>query len=264
MTDCWGLEEGRVHLGDARDLIPRIPDASVRMVFMDPPYGHNNNNGDLIHRWEEALGIGVAGAPRPIQSDGRAEATPLLADVLALLPRVMTPDCCCCCCCCCGGGGPDPQFATWALLLDRSPWRFFHAVVWDKGGLGMGWRYRRNYELILVAHLRRGKLAWEWTGSGTETANVVRLGKILPGAHQHPTQKPVALAEHFLRLHTRPGDLVLDPFAGSGSTGVACARLGRRFIGIESDPTWVEHANRRLSITPPGDDLPLFAAEPTA
>jgi len=252
---------GRVHLGDAREMVRLLPDGSVPMVFMDPPYGHNNNNGDLAHHREAALGYPVAehGAARPIQNDGAA-ATPLLADVLSELARVMTPDYyCCCCCCCCGGGGPDPQFARWSLLLDQAPWRFFHAVVWDKVGLGMGWRYRRNYELILVAHQRRGRLKWEWEGSGVETGNVVRLSGIKPAATQHPTPKPVELVEHFLRLHTRAGDLVLDPFAGSGATGVACRRMGRQFLGFEIDPRWVDYANRRLGVTCSAEGTGLFA-----
>src|SRR5581483_3247502 len=52
----------------------------------------------------------------------------------------------------------------------------------------------------------------------------------------HPTQKPVALMEYLVRTYTRPGDLVLDNTMGSGTTGVACVRAGRRFVGIERDP----------------------------
>ena len=259
MTDCLGpFELGRVHQGDSRVLLREVPTGSVPMVFMDPPYGHNNNNGDLAHHRERAVGLPDAkhGEARPIQNDG-PEATPLLGDVLGELGRVMTPDCCCCCCG--GGGGPDPQFARWSLLMDQKPWRFFHAVVWDKMGLGMGWRYRRNYELVLVAHQARGRLKWEWEGSGTETANVVRLTGIKPDASEHPTPKPIELVEHFLRLHTKPGDLVLDPFAGGGTTGVACQRMGRRFLGFEIDPVWVDYANRRLGVTCSAIDTPLFA-----
>lgn len=248
MTESLGpFALGRVHLADCLTAIPLLPAGVVTMVFTDPPYGHNNNNGDLIHKWEQALGLpeSTFGESRPIINDDAENTARVFQGMLGLLPRVMRTDCCYCCCCC-GGGGPEPQFARWSLQMDVAPWRFFHAVIWDKGGLGMGWRYRRNYEMVLISHLRRGKLAWAWEGSGTETANVVRLGKILPQGHQHPTQKPVELVEHFLRLHTKPGDLVLDPFAGSGTTGVACQRMGRRFLGFELDPEWVTLANARL------------------
>lgn len=252
------FELGRVYLGDCRELMRALPDESVPMIFTDPPYGHNNNDGDLIANREKALGEPEGGEPRPIMRDSPAESWDMFTGMLHEAGRVLCKDCCCLCCCCSGGGGPDPLFARWALELDKPPLIFFHAVVWDKGGLGMGWRYRRNHELILVAHRRGGKLKWEWQGTGRETANVVRLAKILPASNQHPTAKPVELVEHFLRLHTRPGDLVLDPFAGGGTTGVACQRMGRRFLGFELNPEWVQYANRRLGVTPSESGTSLF------
>ena len=62
----------------------------------------------------------------------------------------------------------------------------------------------------------------------------------------HPTQKPIALMEEILHLHTHAGELILDPFMGTGSTGVACANTGRAFIGIERDETWYQLAQERL------------------
>lgn len=62
----------------------------------------------------------------------------------------------------------------------------------------------------------------------------------------HPTQKPVALMEYFIRTYTNPGDVVLDNCMGSGTTGVACQSTGRSFIGIESDPTYFATAQQRL------------------
>jgi site-specific DNA-methyltransferase (adenine-specific) len=117
---------------------------------------------------------------------------------------------------------------------------------------------------VMVAHRKGGKLLWGWDGSGMETANVVRIGKIIPGAEDHPTPKPVELVEHFLRLHTKPGDLVLDPFAGAGTTGVACARMGRRFLGFELDPKWVELANDRIAATSQGMDVDELRAGQTS
>ncbi|HEX8834302.1 MAG TPA: site-specific DNA-methyltransferase [Abditibacteriaceae bacterium] len=62
----------------------------------------------------------------------------------------------------------------------------------------------------------------------------------------HPTQKPVPLMRHLVLSYTNPGDVVLDPFAGSGSTGVACLENQRRFIGIEKEPDYFERAKTRL------------------
>ncbi len=69
----------------------------------------------------------------------------------------------------------------------------------------------------------------------------------------HPTQKPVKVLSHLIKLATKPGDLVLDPFMGVGSTGVAALQLGRRFTGIEIDPAYFKAASKRIegvTITP--------------
>jgi site-specific DNA-methyltransferase (adenine-specific) len=131
--------------------------------------------------------------------------------------------------------------------MDGNGLQFFHAVVWDKGGLGMGWRYRRNYEMVMIAHRKGGKLKWEWDGSGEETANVVRIGKIIPQADDHPTPKPPELVRHFLRLHGKRDDMVLDPFMGHGVVLAEAKRMGMRAIGIEIEESYCEIAARQLS-----------------
>jgi site-specific DNA-methyltransferase (adenine-specific) len=68
-----------------------------------------------------------------------------------------------------------------------------------------------------------------------------RIGKV------HPTEKPVALMEYLIRTYTNEGDTVLDNTMGSGTTGVACVNTGRKFIGIERDPTYFEIAKQRIS-----------------
>ncbi len=234
-----------LRLGDCLDIMRTLPAASIDMIFTDPPYGHNNNNGDLIQRWEAALGRGESGAPRAIANDG-IEANDLFRATLPEYKRLLREEgcCCCCCCCCCGGGGPDPQFARWALWLDKVL-TFKQMIVWDKGPMGMGWHYRRSYETVLVAH--KGSKC-RWYDSSHKVENVIRdVRKIIPSAEQHPTEKPVELARRFIELHTRPADTVLDPFMGSGTTGVACVQTGRSFIGIEIEPKYFEMAQRRIA-----------------
>jgi DNA modification methylase len=63
----------------------------------------------------------------------------------------------------------------------------------------------------------------------------------------HQTQKPLALMETLVRLFSDPGELILDPFAGSGTTGVAAVRLGRRFLGWEMNPEYAEIARKRIA-----------------
>lgn len=74
--------------------------------------------------------------------------------------------------------------------------------------------------------------------SGTTPVSEKRQGK-------HPTQKPIALLERIIKAATKPGDLVLDPFSGSSTTGIAALRLGRSFIGIEKEIEYLELSKRR-------------------
>lgn len=233
-----------IYHGDARDVVPSLLDATVDFIFTDPPYGHNNNNGDLAHHREKALGLvkrgeAVAGDARPIANDG-PEANDLVRWFFGQTKRLLRHGGCCCCC---GGGGPDPQFARWSLWLDEAL-GFKHAVVWDKGGLGMGWHYRRNYEMVLIGE--KPGAACHWFG-GNDVPNVIRIPGIKPSADGHPTPKPVELAAWFMRLHSEESDVVLDPFMGGGTTLVAAKQLGRQAIGIEIEERYCEIAVKRLA-----------------
>jgi site-specific DNA-methyltransferase (adenine-specific) len=241
----------RILTGDCAVAMKAMADNSVDMIMTDPPYGHSNNNGDLIARREAALGRGNYEPQRdnrPIANDG-PEANDLVRCFFAEAHRILKPGGCCCCCCC-GGGGPDPQFARWSLWLDEAfNGGFKQMVVWDKGPIGMGWHYRRSYEVVLVAQKAGANCRWYDTTHRVE--NIIRPGtrgirKILPTAEQHPTEKPWQLGAFFIRLHTQPGETVLDPFCGSGAFGEAATRLGRSYIGIELDPGYAEMSRRRL------------------
>jgi site-specific DNA-methyltransferase (adenine-specific)/modification methylase len=121
-------------------------------------------------------------------------------------------------------------------------------LVWDKlngdsdfAGCELAWTNMRRA-------VRR--LAYRWCG-------YIRENREERG--QHPTQKPVGVMMWAIELATKPGDVILDPFCGSGTTGVAAIRLGRRFIGIEREPHYAEVARRRLDAESKG--LTLGAAE---
>ena len=247
MTPYYSESGVTIYLMDALEYLASCADSSVDFIFTDPPYGHNNNNnGDLIHRREAALGRLPCGADPPldrkIANDG-AEANDLVRAAFSEWGRILKPGCCCCCCCC--GGGPDPQFARWSLWLDAAV-GFKQMVVWDKGPMGMGWHYRRSYETVLVGE--KPGAACRWYDETNRIENIIRdLPKIIPSALDHPTPKPVALAEHFIRLHTQPGDTVLDCFCGAGSSLQAAKNGGRKAIGVELEERWAEMAAKRLS-----------------
>lgn len=233
--------------GDCLELLRDTPSNSVHMIFTDPPYGHKNNDGDLISNREKALGQKISDARecRPIMNDG-AEANDLFRQFLPEAKRILVPGGCCCCC---GGGGPDPQFARWSLWMDEV-FEFKQMVVWDKGPIGMGWHYRRSYETVLVG--QKPGAACKWYDESQRIENIIRPGyhnirKIIPAADQHPTEKPWQLAAHFIDLHSQHGETVLDPFMGGGSTGEAAIKLGRDFIGMELDPQFYDMATKRLA-----------------
>jgi site-specific DNA-methyltransferase (adenine-specific) len=141
------------------------------------------------------------------------------------------------------------MFARWSLYMDRVM-SFRQQVIWDKGKIGMGWQYRRSVECVLVA--TKGKNKMRWFEDSHKIENIIRPGmhgirKIIPRADQHPTAKPVELPQFFIGLHSQPGETVLDPFMGGASTGVACLRTGRKFIGIEIDPDQCRIAAERLA-----------------
>ena len=143
------------------------------------------------------------------------------------------------------------MFGRWSVLMGV-PLEFKQMVVWDKGPMGLGWHYRRSYETVLVAQKRGGPCKWHTDRKDIE--NIIRPGtlakdKILPRAWEHPTAKPEGLPAWFIRLHTQLGETVLDPFMGSGTTGVDALRLKRKFIGIEIDPHWFAVSCERIAKT---------------
>lgn len=259
----WERDGVSLYCADCREILPHLP--KVDFIITDPPYGHNNNNGDLIHNWEAALGKKQKATDenaRPIANDG-PEANEIFKQCLPAFKDLLSGGCCCCCCCA-GGGGPDPQFARWSLWMDEV-FEFKHMVVWDKGPIGMGWHYRRSYETVLVGMKPGGPCRW-FDESG-QVENIIRPGfngirKIIPQKDDHPTPKPPELAAHFIQLHSQTGELVLDPFAGAGWSGVAAVRLGRKFIGIEIEPKYFEIAKRRIEAELDQYKLPLPVEQP--
>lgn len=242
-------DEGGISIyhGDCREILPQLE--KVDMIFTDPPFGHNNNNGDLIHRIEAAIPsrrrAGDTGQDeyeaRPICNDG-PEANELVRWFFGQAADMLRHGGCCCCC---GGGGPDPQFARWSLWLDEVL-QFKQMIVWDKGPMGMGWHYRRSYETVLVA--QKPGAACKWYDETDRIENIIRhIPKIIPRSTDHPTPKPIELPGHFISLHTLPGEVVLDPFMGGGSTAEAAKKAGRKFVGIELEERWIEIAVKRLA-----------------
>ena len=223
--------------GDCREGMAAMPAESVDLLWTDPPYGHGNHSNDWNARLNDFRGL----EQQPIANDGADEMRAVLDAMLTEAARVLKRDCCCCCCCC-GGGGPRPTFAWVAQRMDSCGLTFFHSVIWDKVNPGLGWRFRRQHEMVMVAHREGGKL--RWADDKKAVPNIWRGSK--PRDCEHPNEKPLAMVQHFVGLQSLPGDVVLDPFCGSGTTLIAALETGRKAIGIEIDERWVEVARRRL------------------
>ena len=226
-----------LYLGDCREVLPTLPAESVDLLWTDPPYGHSNHNGDFNSRLNDHRGL----KQQPIANDDSDSMREVVDAMLKAAVRVLRADCCCCCCCC-GGGGPRPTFAWVAQRMDTEGLAFFHSVIWDKLNPGLGWRFRRQHEMVMVAHRAGGRLAWS-----DQTRAIPNIWQGMPPRDRvHPNEKPLGLPALFVEICTQPDGMVLDPFMGSGTTGVAAARLGRRFIGIEQDPGHFATACRRI------------------
>lgn len=237
-------EVNRVYQVDALSLLRAMPDSSVDLVFIDPPYGNNNGVDDLAaaRAKDKVKGGRQRGAITAIANDDTVSWEILMPPVIREINRVLKPNGGCCCCCC-GGGGPNVMFAKVANWLDQYQ-TFFHAVIWDKSarGFGMGWRYRRNYEFVMVSHKKGGSLRWQ-EGRAAQP-NVVNFR---PTKNElHPTEKPISLVEWFIENHTEKGDLVVDCFAGSGTTLRAAANLERKWIGGDMSFDYVTASRVRM------------------
>ena len=117
--------------------------------------------------------------------------------------------------------------------------RFHNWLVWDKStGTPNRW-YMKNCEFILFVF--RGKAKYI---NDCGSRQLIMCPNVIDGEHE--TEKPVPLMSYYIENSTKPGETVLDPFMGSGTTGVAALQRGRKFIGIESNPAHFTTAERRI------------------
>ena len=235
-----------LHLGDCLDVMQDIPDGSVDMVMTDPPFG------TTACKWDSVI---------PLEP------------MWAQLKRIVKPN------------GAIVLMAsqpfTSALVMSNVA-MFRYEIIWDKvnkytGALNANRMPMKRHENIAVFYSKlptynkqfrsgmpfkaknnNGHGVHTVYGKGAESRQTVNTGSHNPcsvleikGDNKkelglHPTQKPVALMEYLIKTYTNPGETVLDFTCGSGTTGVAAANTGRRFIGIERDPDYFTIASARI------------------
>ena len=215
--------------GDCLEVMKHIPDGSIDMILTDPPYGISFKSAWQTYQED-------------IKNDGLDEWQNILPLFLGEFKRVISDVGCCCCCC---GGGKTPVTAIFTMEAIKH-FNLIQTLVWRKF-VGLGWKYRPAYENIVV--LSKSKDSYSWYDESKKMANVIEgINQDIPSNKwQHPTQKPVELMELLIKNHSKPGDVILDPFAGSGATLEAAKKLGRKYIGVEMEERYIEMCNRRLA-----------------
>lgn len=245
--DLWQIGQHRIYCGDALEAESYdrlLGDDRATMVFADGPYnlkiqGHVSGLGNVVHR---EFGM-ASGEMSP------AEFTTFQRTVMK---RLVTFSC---------DGSIHYQCMDWrhaGEILDAARGVYSelkNLCVWNKTNAGMGAFYRSQHELIFVfksgsaPHRNNFGLGGKgrhrsnvWTYAGVNTFRRGRMADL----NSHPTVKPIALVADAILDCSRRGDIILDPFSGSGTTLLAAARTGRRGAAIEIDPAYVDHAVRRL------------------
>ena len=138
---------------------------------------------------------------------------------------------------------------------EQAGFKFWKPLVWDKCTIGMGYHYRARYEFILF--FEKGKRRLNDLG----VPDIIAVPRVRGG---YPAEKPPEVAEVLIQQSSSPGDVVVDPFMGSGSVGIAAGRLKRRFLGNDLNPEAVRIAASRLREFGEGrvpDDLPEVSDE---
>jgi site-specific DNA-methyltransferase (adenine-specific) len=220
--------------GDCLELLRTLPDASVDVVVTDPPYSSGT-------RREAAKGL------RKSMRRGVGDAEWFGADSLTVTgfgwlmhacavewQRILKP------------GGHILAFIDWRMMphmagaIESGDLRHAGMLVWDKTYFGMGHTFRSQHELIL--HFTKGYSA---TAQRHDVGNVIACPPIRNGIH--PTEKPVSLLRTLLSVVCPSAGVVLDPFAGSGTTCLAAKLEGMHYVGMEREAEYVEVARKRLA-----------------
>lgn len=221
------IGDATLYLGDCLQVLPTLK--GVHHVFSDPPYE------DELHK---AVG-------RIRRKDGRAMVDELGFDgVNALRPAI--------------AAAAVAAASGWVILFTLAEgvraWRDDLQAVGAKWDTTCFWvkpdaspRFNgqgpaRGAECFVTCWAGKGHRRWNAGGKRgvyTHNVNTGRQG-------EHPTEKPVPLMGEIVADFSRPGELICDPFMGSGTTGVACARYGRPFVGIEQNERWFDLSCRRV------------------
>lgn len=207
MTHLGPYELNCVHLGDCIELMKALPDKCIDLVATDPPYGVELDYGNGYDDSFESWKI-------------------LIDNTLDEMIRVSS-------------GAvlvPTSKIEGEAYLYTKNPkWR----IAWHKGATStrcaIGFK---DWETVFVFGSKFPKQLHDYFKITPEHKDSI--------ARTHPCPKPVRFSKWLIDKFSKEGDLIFDPFSGSGTTGVAAIQTGRQFLGFEIDPRWCDLANKRI------------------
>jgi site-specific DNA-methyltransferase (adenine-specific) len=212
------IENSTLYLADAFDLMPTLN--AVDAIITDPPYNPRTHKGARTAKCGQSVSL--------VDFDSLTEEQfiEFCAHSVTLARRWVVMSC------------------AWqhAAQLEKAGVPLVRLGIWHKPNGApqfTGDRPGTGWEAIAILH-REGKKRWNGGGHHAVWVCNVEHG-------EHPTQKPLKLVMDWVTKFTDEGEIVLDPFMGSGTTGVACAKLGRKFIGIEKRSDYFDLAVRRIS-----------------
>lgn len=263
------LPSNKILVGNCIERLKELPDNSVDLVFADPPYNlqlegelhrPNNSKVDAVNdEWD--------------QFDSFAAYDEFTKAWMAEARRILKPD---------GAmwviGSYHNIFRVGATLQDLGFW-ILNDIIWRKSNPMpnfKGTRFCNAHETLIWAS-KTGKSRPTFNYDSMKAFNddlQMRSDWLLPicnggerlkdnlGKKVHPTQKPEGLLYRVLMASTNPGDVVVDPFFGTGTTGAVAKALGRKWIGIEQDKSYIEAAEIRLSKVRPVSPEDLQALKP--
>jgi len=249
------MSEIKLILGDCLEEMKKIPDKSIDLVLTDPPYGITacvwDKNIDLKKMWQELLRVGgtfIFTASQPFTSILVMSNLELFRHEWIYKKR-------------CASNFAQARYSPMkehesVLVFSKDKANYYPTKEVRQGSGKERARYKytdasRKNSGEFVGKMERGAIE---NDSGNDElrypSSVQEFNNRASGDRgKHPTQKPIELMKYFIKTYSKQDQTVLDPFMGSGTTGVACKELGRNFIGIEIEPKYFEIAQRRINQT---------------
>lgn len=222
-TNLWDLM-----MGDALEFLRRLDDESVDLITTDPAYESLEKHRKHGTTTRLSRSKGSNNDWFPIFPNGR------FPEFFAECYRVLKE------------GSHLYVMCDQETMFVAKPagesagFKFWKPLIWDKCSIGMGYHYRARYECVLFFEKGKRRLA------SMSVPDVLAFKRIHNG---YPTEKPVGLFQVLIEQSSLPGDLIVDPFCGSGSSGVAALECGRRYLGADVSAAGLDVASRRLHAT---------------